>query len=145
MEEVQKSQLPPDLFQVPSVFKCRFCSVSKVLLYEFVFHSLTSVLQQRAVNQTCVCCDLCHILGFQCCFNLNLFILVILYVKINLVTLLFETKKVWSVCQHSPREANELKRSGVLLHSVVIWWKDGHGFCCTVMNNWHCAYIYPII
>lgn len=56
------------------------------------------------------------VLGFQCCYNLNLFILIILYAKINLVNLLLVTKNVWSVCQHSSREANELKSSGVLSH-----------------------------
>lgn len=40
---------------VHSMFKCGFCSVIKVLVYEFVFNCLTSVLQQGAVNQTCVC------------------------------------------------------------------------------------------
>lgn len=120
-EEVQKSQLPPALLGFTPSLSADSALLLKFWFYEFVFNRLASVLQQRAVNQTRVCCDLCRILGFQGHYNLNVFKLIILYVKINLVTFLFKTKNVWSVCQHPPQEAREQKCSGVLLHSVVLW------------------------
>lgn len=67
MEEVQKSQLPPDVSGFNPCLSAE--SVINVLVYEFVFNLLTSVLQQRAVNQTCLRSNLCPVLGFQCCYN----------------------------------------------------------------------------
>lgn len=53
MDEVQKSQLPPNVFEVNL---SGFGSNMDVVVYEIVSNLLTSVLQQRAVNQTCLRC-----------------------------------------------------------------------------------------
>lgn len=143
-EEVQKSQLPPDLLGFTPCL-----SLDSALWLKFGFMNLClavwhlSSSRGQWIRRVCVCVVISVTFWDSNAAIISTY-LYYFYLKVNPVRFAF-WNKTCVVCQHLPRKANELKRSGVLLLSVATWWKDGHSSCYTAANNCYLVDLFALL